>query len=358
MMDHDEMFSYVLAKCEKRQQQRKRRTRIVRQAVLAGMCLAVVIGAGVRNRLGSIETAPEKPPAPETTVVTATETAVSTTAATVTTQRTTTTAAVTSSQKQTETSAVTTTAPTQQTTAAPTTRPPETTAVTAYTVLTETSCSTIRTETVTTTSESKAGQISIVTKVFSTEQATESSMTETSTKNEAPWGFHQTMDDTEAQEITQSALPTISGFEVSWSSNLWHIRCTKPVSPSPESTVFYTVSSDHFTLKTRNTSLMQQWLAAMYVFAYQDSKDQILVMQNNRDTFSFKCVPFAEPEGGEICGHPCIWGRQNGTALLYWDDGSYTFVMQTGADNREMLAALAECLIPSEESNSETTSLS
>ena len=351
MMDHDEMFSYVLAKCEKRQQQRKRRTRIVRQAVLVGMCLAVVIGAGVRNRLGSIETAPEKPPAPETTVVTATETAVSTTAATVTTQRTTTTAAVTSSQKQTETSAVTTAAPTQQTTAAPTTHASETTVVAATAVTTEHSV-------IVTTPvppETRSIQMTTAAPVPAVTEPAPESTAETAAQDTQPTAPFHVIGDPETPEgtapkATEPVLPELPGFDVTWDAEkpkLWHIGLPEAVTPSPEENRFYTVNAAEYRVQSVQNENGDGFIA-MYAIFRQDAAEQYSVMQYRRDEFSIVCTPFRDAESGQIGGYPCIWGKEHGKMILFWDDGCYTFKMTAYNSNRALAQSVAEAFVQAE----------
>lgn len=75
MMNHDEMFDYVLTKYEQRLAQKQHRKQLARQTTLAGLCLTVIVGVGMQRHFGQIETAPESPPATETI----TETTLSTT---------------------------------------------------------------------------------------------------------------------------------------------------------------------------------------------------------------------------------------------------------------------------------------
>ena len=153
--------------------------------------------------------------------------------------------------------------------------------------------------------------------------------------------------DVEPTSATEPVLPELAGFEVTWDDTQkkrWHIRCLEEVGSSPAHVVPYKLQSDEYRLLTHVTDDNGQ-LCGMYFIIWQDKQNSFMVHQYKRDAFSFTSARFKEPESGQISGRPCIWGKENGCWILYWDDGSYSFKMTGYQVTREAMKTVAESLV-------------
>lgn len=185
-------------------------------------------------------------------------------------------------------------------------------------------------------STAAATGVTIVTEPSDVSKATEIIPTEPKESDPAePTG--STTDIPESILLNESLLPW---FVIEQVNGYTQIRSMLAVEPSPEEWVTYAVESDLFTV----TETRKHRSCCEYRILVKDSARVLTVWQYARTAFiqgwSSDWIPEVVHVGENI-GY--IWtDAENEECGLVWDDGKYTFVVETSIQNSELLLMVAE----------------
>ena len=311
----------------------------------ACLLLIVGLGVGVWSRQQKIETRP--PQETQTTTVTQTET------------RTETTAQVTTESQMTEKQ----TAPTTKMTTPPASLPE---VIASDTTGSQTTALTTAETTQDRTAPATAAQTMVTTKAATTApipttyEGHYGTIPPRETKYSAAIETMQTTISTETTALittvvseTTSLSERLPGFLISEpdANNLVEVNYQKPLSPSPTDFLVYTLSSEVYQIKSRSMPMADYEFLRYYYTIESSDGTSFYIMQEERNSFAIKTYADSEITYCPVNDHPGLFYIADGFSWLWWDDGSYQFLIRLqhqSEEEREMMVQIAESFVQTE----------
>ncbi|MBP0974418.1 MAG: hypothetical protein J5851_10975 [Oscillospiraceae bacterium] len=143
---------------------------------------------------------------------------------------------------------------------------------------------------------------------------------------------------TDAVILDESLLPWFVIEEV---NGVTRIRYMQEVEPSPAEWVTYAVEAEQFTL----TDVRHHSTSCEYRITAAETEQTLTVYQYERTALVRLWDTELNAEVVFIHEHPgCAWTDANGKCGLLWDDGQYTFVVETAEENADILPILAKSI--------------
>jgi hypothetical protein len=155
---------------------------------------------------------------------------------------------------------------------------------------------------------------------------------------------------------TTSPSERLPGFQISEpdSNNIVKINYQNPLSPSPTDFLIYTFSSEVFQITSQSMPMADYQFLRYYYTIESNDGTGFYIMQEERDSFSIEAYADSEITYSPVNGHPGLFYIADGYSFLWWDDGSYKFLIRlkhqsdTEKEEREMMLQLAESLVQTE----------
>ncbi len=144
--------------------------------------------------------------------------------------------------------------------------------------------------------------------------------------------------DPDVSIVDESLLPW---FVIEEANGVTRIRSTEEVEPSPAEWVTYSVEAEQFTL----TDVRHHSTSCEYRITAAETEQTLTVYQYERTAFVRLWDTELHAAVVFIHDHPgCAWTDANGKCGLLWDDGHYTFVVETAEENADILPILAKSI--------------
>ena len=148
---------------------------------------------------------------------------------------------------------------------------------------------------------------------------------------------------TQEMKTTEPAN-SLPGFKISDPDNEQRIQVTyiDQLTPSPAKYLKYILNLNEF--HEEDTDSPTGVGEYYYKYVSDDGTQVFYLTQREREVFQFRCNAEDKLFPAEVNGHSSLFVQKENVSILYWDDGAYTFELNSKSDDIGTFIRVAESL--------------